>query len=381
MLLRTVVVTLMSGGLCVAGEMLKFEKIRIGDVIYEAASVCDVNKDGQPDIVSGEYWFEGPSFKKAHKICTIKREEDYYDDFADIPMDVNGDGYPDIITGGWWGERMLWRENPQGRDVEWKTHEIDKCGNVETARVWDVDGDGQLEVVPNAGGRIAFYKLVLDASGKGTGKFTKHVVKEGGCGHGFGFGDINGDGRGDFVVPDAWIEAPKDRLKEQWIWHPEFKLGGASDPIIVYDVNGDGLADLIVGEAHAYGLYWMEQKKEGEKRTWIRHDIDPHRSQYHELVLFDIDKCGKPELITGKRFRAHQWNDPGSKDPLGIYYFKIDGGKFTRYTIDYGPYEKAKGAGIYLWIEDVDGNGWADIVAPGKEGLCLFKNMGPTGAK
>ena len=34
------------------------------------------------------------------------------------------------------------------------------------------------------------------------------------------------------------------------------------------------------------------------------------------------------------------------------------------------------GVGIYFWVEDVDGNGWKDIVAPGKEGLYLFKNLG-----
>ena len=49
----------------------------------------------------------------------------------------------------------------------------------------------------------------------------------------------------------------------------------------------------------------------------------------------------------------------------------------TRYTIDYGPPDKASGAGIYFWVDDLDGNGWKDIIAPGKEGLYLFKNLGP----
>jgi len=29
----------------------------------------------------------------------------------------------------------------------------------------------------------------------------------------------------------------------------------------MYDVNEDGLADLIVGQGHAYGLHWWEQRK------------------------------------------------------------------------------------------------------------------------
>jgi len=81
-------------------------------------------------------------------------------------------------------------------------------------------------------------------------------------------------------------------------------------------------------------------------------------------------------LITGKRYRAHLGRDPGAMDPVGTYYFEIDGGRFRRVTLDYGPASKASGVGIYLWVADVDGNGWKDIVAPGKEGLYLFRNLG-----
>ena len=66
-----------------------------------------------------------------------------------------------------------------------------------------MDGDGQVEIIPNAGKNIIVYRLIRGPDGKGTAKFDKHVIKEGGCGHGFGFGDVNGDGRGDFIVPDG----------------------------------------------------------------------------------------------------------------------------------------------------------------------------------
>jgi hypothetical protein len=166
-------------------------------------------------------------------------------------------------------------------------------------------------------------------------------------------------------------------LHAKWTWHPEFKLGAASVPILVYDVNGDGLADLIVGQAHDYGLYWMQQNRDDAgRRTWDKHVIDSTRSQYHDMVLADIDNDGQVELITGKRFRAHNGNDPGSADPLGVYYFEINGSKFNRITLDYGPPSKASGVGIYFWVADITGNGFEDILAPGKEGLYLFKNHG-----
>ncbi len=358
--------------------MLKFEKSRIGTATYEACAVFDVNNDGILDIVSGEYWFEGPDFTKAHKICSVQQVEDYYDDFSDYPMDVNGDGYLDIITGGWWGETLRWRENPKGQPVEWVVHDIEKTGSVERGCFWDIDGDGQVEAIPNCPGKpyVAF-KLECDAKGKGTGKFRKIVLSETPQGHGLGFGDINGNGRNDLISAGGWLEAPKNPLTDKWEWHPEFNFGGASVPILVYDVNGDGVNDIIVGQGHDYGLAWWEQKIEGGNRTWIKHDIDTARSQYHDMQLVDIDNDGQLELVTGKRYRAHQEHDPGSLDPLGIYYFKINKGVFERHTIDYGPAGKASGAGIYMWIVDIDGNGWKDIVAPGKDGLFLFKNMGP----
>jgi len=165
---------------------------------------------------------------------------------------------------------------------------------------------------------------------------------------------------------------------DKWIWHKEFDLGSASLPILTYDVNGDGLNDILVGGAHDYGLWWYEQSKDASgQRAWIKHDIDPNRSQYHELQLVDIDNDGAVELITGKRYRAHAFHDPGSLDPVGTYYFEINGGNFERRTLDYGPADRASGVGIYLWVEDVDKNGWKDVIAPGKEGLYLFRNFGP----
>lgn len=360
------------------GDMLKFEKTRIGTVTYEAASAFDVNNDGVIDIVSGEYWFEGPDFQKQHKICELRREEDYYDDFADYPMDVNGNGYLDIVTGAWWGEGLYWRENPKGEPVEWNVHLIAKIGNVERPAFYDIDGDGHVEIIPNTPGQpVRIFKLVRDAQGKGTGKFEEHVVSEGPSGHGIGFGDINGDGRPDIVLAGGWLEAPENPYSGLWTFHPEFNLGSASVPVIVHDVNGDGLNDLIVGQGHDYGLDWWEQRVDGDgNRTWIKHAIDPDRSQYHDMLLEDIDNDGQLELITGKRWRAHLGKDPGASDPLGLYYFKINGGEFVRHTIDYGPADQASGAGIYMWVADINGNGWKDIIAPGKEGLYLFRNLG-----
>jgi hypothetical protein len=357
---------------------LRFRKVLIADERYESAGVFDVNNDGVLDIVSGAYWYQGPDFKQQHRIGDVLAVDEYFDDFSTIPMDVNGDGYLDSITGGWWGNTVRWRENPGPRGGEWPEHVIAEVGNVETTRAWDVDGDGQLEIVPNTpNGPLAVYKLVTDASGKGAAKFTKHVIHAEPQGHGLGFGDITGNGRGDFVLAHGWLEAPDDPLRGRWAFHADFDLGSASIPVLVVDVNGDCLNDLIVGQAHNYGLEWWEQGRDtAGNRTWTRHPIDPYNAQYHDMQWVDLDGDGACELVTGKRYRAHCGRDPGEADDVGTYYFKWTGEGFVKQVIDYGPIRVGTGCGIQFAIADLRGAGRLDLVAPGKDGLYVFYNEG-----
>lgn len=356
---------------------LHFEKTRIGTATYEAASIFDVNNDGIKDLFSGGFWYEGPDFTKTHKVADIRYVDTYYDDFSNIPVDVNGDGYVDIVTGGWWGMTFQWRENP-GTTVEWKTHNVAEVGNVERTCACDVDNDGIDEYI-SVVNPVQIFRLKRDESGKGLGEFEQFTIKKGTGGHGFGCGDVNKDGRNDILLAGGWLEAPPEPFDtDAWQWHPDWDLGMASLPILVWDVNRDGLNDIIYGAAHDYGLFWLRQgQDETGQRTWTKQVIESDRSQFHDLQLADIDNDGEVELITGKRYWAHNGNDPGEHDPLGLYYYKINHGEFVRYTIDYGPPTTASGAGIYFWIDDVNGDGWKDILAPGKEGLYLFLNKGP----
>jgi hypothetical protein len=356
---------------------IEWEKIKIDDGAYESAGVFDVNNDGKLDIVCGAYWYEAPNWTK-HKICDLALQGEYYDDFSTIPMDINGDGYLDFVTGGWWGKTLFWRENPKGQPVEWKTHNIDQVGSIETTRAWDVDGDGELEIVPNTPGNpLCVFKLIRDHEGKGTGQFKKHQITPEPQGHGLGYGDILGNGKRCFITPTGYWEPTGDPLTGKYEFHQEFQLGSASVPILVVDVNGDGVNELVVGAAHNYGLDYYTQKLEGGKRVWTKHPIDPWFSQYHDLVWIDIDGDGECEIVTGNRFRAHCGGEAGETDICGLWYFKWNGESFTKCVLDYGKKGDHSGTGIFMWVGDIDGDGRLDIVAPGKEGLFLFRNLGP----
>lgn len=352
---------------------LKFARHFVAAESFESVGIIDVNKDGKPDIVSGDFWYENGeerknSFRKRKLIGDQKRFSEYYDDFSTIPLDVDGDGDQDVVTGGWFSGTLRWLENngPEGKQP-WPEHEIAQVGNVETTRAWDVDGDGKVEIVPNNPGKPLKYFTLQKPN------TFRQVPVAPTQGHGLGFGDINGDGKGDFIVSNGWLE---NMGNEHWELRKEFDLGTASVPIIVTDLNGDKLADMIVGQGHSYGLHWYEQKRTGNTRTWVKHSIDEKNSQYHCMEWADIDGDKRPELITGKRFRAHNDGDPGCYDDVGLYYFTWDGKTFTKHTVAYGPAGVGKGTGIYFALADLRGTGRPDIVVAGKDGLTVFFNEG-----
>jgi len=355
--------------------MLNFKK-QIIDLSNpcEVCSVADVDKDGILDIICGEYWYQGPDFTKKHKICDIEHDGDYLHDFSDYTMDVTGNGYPDIITGNWWDEGLFWRENPGPGGGEWKTHKIMDLTNVETIRYYDIDGDGEVEIFPNCPNEPVFF-VKLKA-----GEFTKHVIGEANAGHGMGVGDIDGDGKPEIITPAGILHMPEGGpYAGLWEQAEQIELpNGCSVPILIHDVNGDGLPDIIAASGHNYGLAWYEQKTENGKRIWTEHIIDNAWSQYHDIQLADINGDGKLEVVTGKRWLAHNGNDPGDDGEVFVCYYTIrDNDRFYRHIIDYGsPTKGHSGVGLYFWLTDLTGNGLPDIIAPGKEGLYIFYNEG-----
>jgi hypothetical protein len=352
---------------------LNFTVHRLGTDHAEGITTLDMNGDGRPDLVSGAYWYENPVVPGAqwtrHQFRTVEMIREFVSDCGEWAIDVNHDGAPDLVTVGWQTDGVWWWENPKKPGVLWEKHLIAHTMDTEGGWMGDLTGDGKPELVLAHYGRTGI--LWIDFSGP---EPKAHIA--GGHdedGHGVGIADVDGDGKMDILTPNGWFQNI-DAANDKWQWHADWSLGETGFPIIGYDVNNDGKLDLIYGRGHSYGLYWLEQKSEGEKRTWNKHVIDESFSQVHVLKLADLYGDGKMELLAGKRYRGHEGNDPGSYDPLVIYYYNIDRAtqKFTRVPISVGG---TAAAGTQFITEDLDGDGDIDIAVAGKTGVHLLENM------
>jgi hypothetical protein len=96
------------------------------------------------------------------------------------------------------------------------------------------------------------------------------------------------------------------------------------------------------------------------------------------------------DLVTGKRFMAHNGGDPGEREPLGVYWYEsrlipaspstpatgqgpgARGVEWVRHVVEYGG---RIGGGMQIPVVDLDGDGDLDVVCGGKSGLFLIENL------
>ena len=353
----------------------------------EGIAVGDIDGDGKLDITAGEFWYQAPDFKKRPVRKLLPFGADYVQNNSEHLYDMDGDGDLDILAGAFTQPIVNWFENPGKGNYgvgSWQIHQLVNTGTGrnEATFLHDIDGDGTPEFIENSWNKanpMQIFRLVRGADGKVVAE--KHTVSESGNGHGMGFGDINGDGRQDIVFLGGWYEQPAaGAFSGPWRLHHDFDLPHASCPILVLDLNGDGKNDLIWADGHSYGLYWHEQlePQPGGATSWRQHLIDKKFSQGHSLAWDDVDNDGKPELITGKRYFAHSGKDAGAHDEITVQYYdwNPEDGTWKKNLISAAPAGEGPGIGLQIRVHDLDGNGWKDIIVPGKSGTHIIWNDG-----
>lgn len=396
--MRLQLVGLTTAGLAVAGVLLvaqdpaaqrtpAFRKVILDDAFRaEGVAVADVNRDGRLDVLAGDAWYEAPEATLAASRSAWRRNEiaplqtfdaatGFSNAFHTFALDVNGDGWPDEIVLGFPGDTATWRANPGPRGGPWRSHVLStSSGNESPLLTRLVRGTGPVLVM----GRDQQLGWLAPAASP-FAPFAFHPISEPAhptahrFAHGLGVGDLDGDGALDVVGTRGYWLAPASATGTDAAWpFTPADLGPDAAHMIVTDVNGDGHADIVASAAHQIGVWWFEQRRDGEARTFVRHEIDASFSQSHAMDAGDLDGDGLLDYVTGKRRWAHgPTGDPEPNAPGVLYWYQPRrtpaGVTWRKHLID-----DASGVGNQVVVADVDGDDRLDIASANKHGVFVF---------
>jgi hypothetical protein len=187
--------------------------------------------------------------------------------------DVNGDGRADIMT-----TKGYWAAPEDPRKTPWTF--VPAALGPDSAQMfaYDVNGDGLPDVLASSAHNKGVWWFEQRRGANGApNDFVQHTIDDSFSeSHGAAFADINGDGVPDFVTGKRfWAHGPTGDVD-------------ASAPAV---------------------LYWFEFQRKNGQVTWQKHLIDDNSGVGEQVVVADLDKDKRPDIIIANKngvFVFHQ---------------------------------------------------------------------------
>lgn len=332
--------------------------------------------------------------------------------------DLDGDGNLDVVgaQGGhitpFWegfepGVRVIWGPSP-GEDVTDAGNWVDAgrlpasldIGHTLSVEVRDVDGDGAPDIV--SGGRqlflggpyssINWFEAPADpAQRRDLSKWVRHEIDPvARSGHGFEWGDFDGDGAEDLVLNNADFDTAEAHESVTWYRNPGPAAVSTSGPwqanVIdmdpgfgpkpgteVVDLDGDGRTDVLTTTAE--DIYWYRNdpgEPTGFEKVVITKPVETHQFS-RPVRVGDLNGDGRPDIVGGL---VHEdGNLP--EDEYSLFWMEYSGTEpaadnWTTHVVKYGPgrtmlMEAFGEKWDMMSLHDVDGDGDLDVVANSEE--------------
>jgi hypothetical protein len=245
-----------------------------------------------------------------------------------LPMDVDGKNGIDLVAGGKEkGAQIGWWESPRNpRDLAaWTWHPMSDAGWVMSLIPFDMDGDGDLDVVTSDRKGAQSGCRWLENPGQGGARqqepWQSHPIGPPGTVLFMTLADLDGDGLVDAVCGN------KDRIVfhrrkaahgKAWDTFPiemPSECGGFK-AVSVGDVDLDGKPDLVFtcegAKGEKSGAGWLSYDKSPTEPKWRFHDIAGAPGVKYDLCpLLDLDGDGDLDVLTTEE-----------NDNLGVIWYE-----------------------------------------------------------
>jgi hypothetical protein len=318
--------------------------------------LADLNGDGKNEIIGASSWYKITIFDGSLK-SPIWEIATNLDIDAVAIIDTDGDAIPEIVYGdGQWGKIHA---------IDVRTHaEKWSIGNpadgVSGIAFADVDLDGKKEILWGSGGGDtgADFLYVADPA-TGTVKWQNQDMQGLSA---LAVGDLNNDGTDKIVMVTATSNSGYDEgiihVFDTLSHHLEFqqKLGvpdwmGNNRVVRIGDVNGDGRSEFVVSTANLYD--GMIKVYDGATRALKGQTAGYSGNFFSAIAIGDVDNDGKVEIVAGQG-REHT----GAQ---GVYLIVFDGATLQEKwrSVDLGDYW---GSVYDIKLADLDKDGHQEII-------------------